>query len=285
MAAPHPFCPPSISIGDELAEVAARLRQVTVQIRGSELGCGSGVTWQPDGLVVTNAHVATGETQFVEIYDGRVFPAKLLRREPQHDLAALRIAASGLPAPETRDPSSMRTGEVVLAVGNPRGEKGAFTVGMLSAAPSAHDVFLRADVRLAPGNSGGPLADARGRIIGINCMVANGFGMAVTRGAVERFLAARRTIGVTLQPLRVSTPGRVALGLSIVALENGGAAHLAGLRIGDVIVRANGTWLHDPSELSTRLQANDSTVALDVLRQGQVRTYEVVAQETPWEVA
>jgi len=285
MAAPHPFSSMSISLGEDLAEVAERLRQVTVQIRAERFGCGSGVIWRPDGLVVTNAHVASAASQLVELYDGRVFPAKLLRRETQYDLATLRISASGLPAPDTRDPGAMRTGEVVLAVGNPLGEKGAFTIGMLSAIPSAHDVFLRADIRLAPGNSGGPLGDVQGRIIGINCMVANGFGVAVTRGAVERFLAPRRSIGVTLQPLRVSTPGRVALGLSIVALENGNAAHLAGLRIGDIIVVLSEYSLNDHRVAADLIQANDYAISLEVLRDGHVEQYEVATRETPAEVA
>ncbi len=185
----NPFVPVSISLGGELAEVAERLRRCAVQVRGSGPGRGSGVIWRSDGLIVTNAHVATSSRHTVELADGRVFEAELLRRDPRCDLAAFQIAASALPSAESRNASSLRTGELVLAVGNPGEATGAFTVGVVSARPKPTDVLVRADIRLAPGNSGGPLADAHGRVVGINSMIVGGFGVAVTSSAVERFIA------------------------------------------------------------------------------------------------
>src|SRR5512146_911009 len=134
---------------------------------------GSGVLWTPGGLVVTNAHVAVARWLEVELSDGRLLTGEVMRRDPARDLAAVQIDADGLDCAVVRDPASSRTGEVVLAVGNPMGLAGAFAVGMLAARPAEHDVFLRADIRLAPGYSGGPLADAEGRLIGINALVAD----------------------------------------------------------------------------------------------------------------
>jgi len=189
MAAASPFPPACILLGKELAAVAERLRQITVRIGGSTGGTGSGVIWRPDGLIVTNAHVATAALHDVALPDGRSFTARLLRRDPRCDLAMLQIAADGLATAEAHNPCSMRPGEMLLAVGHPLGEAGAFVVGMLAAQPGPRAAFLRADIRLAPGNSGGPLADVAGRVVGINSMVFNGFGIAVTSTAVEHFLA------------------------------------------------------------------------------------------------
>jgi serine protease Do len=120
----------------------------------------------------------------VELADGRIFKAELIHRDPRYDLAGLQIAASALPSAELRNASSLRTGELVLAVGNPAEATGAFTIGVVSARPKPADVLVRADIRLAPGNSGGPLADAHGRVVGINSMIVSGFGVAVTSSDV-----------------------------------------------------------------------------------------------------
>jgi serine protease Do len=125
--------------------------------------------------------------------DGRALEAEVIRRDPSRDLAALRVPAKGLVAAQIRDASNMRAGEVVLAVGNPFGAHAALTIGVLAERPSPRDLLLRADIRLAPGNSGGPLSDAEGRVIGINSMIVNGSGIAITTRAVADFLGAQRT--------------------------------------------------------------------------------------------
>lgn len=278
----------SISLGGELAELAERLRRSTVEVRGEGPGSGSGVIWQPDGLIVTNAHVATSSRHSVELADGRVLGAEVVRRDPRYDLAALQIAASGLPAAQSRDASSLRAGELVLAVGNPMGATGAFTVGVVSSAPNHADVLMRADIRLAPGNSGGPLADANGQVVGINSMVVNGFGVAVTSTAVQRFIArgSRQSIGVTVRPVGVRVGNARVLGLMVVELEAGGSAHLSGVLIGDVIVRVSGGWLHSPEQLSDAIDTTARLLSLDVLRAGRLQTYEVtMARESFAEVA
>ncbi|HEV8438122.1 MAG TPA: trypsin-like peptidase domain-containing protein [Methylomirabilota bacterium] len=176
----------------DLAAVAARLGRITVQIRGRGSGAGSGVTWGADGLIVTNAHVAQGRAEIL-LPDGRGFAGRLLGWDPELDLAALAIPADGLPCADVRDSDSVRVGELVLAVGTPLGLAGALTAGVIHAtAPrrSQGRRFIEADLSLAPGNSGGPLADARGSVIGINAMVAGGLALAVPSATVGRFLAS-----------------------------------------------------------------------------------------------
>jgi serine protease Do len=179
-----------VSVERELEELAAVLRAVTVEVRTGGAWAGSGVIWH-DGLVITNAHVATRPDPVVRLADGRTLVARVVRRDPVRDLAALDLGVRGLAAAAIGDDRTLRPGELVLALGHPLGVTGALAIGVVHAGPAAdaHGArWLRADVRLAPGNSGGPLADAWGRVVGLNTMVIDGLGYAVPSGAVARFL-------------------------------------------------------------------------------------------------
>jgi serine protease Do len=150
------------------------------------------------------------------------------------------------------------------------------------------DVLMRADIRLAPGNSGGPLADAQGRVVGINSMIVGGFGVAVTGSAVERFIAGdkKRSIGVTVRLVGPRAAGVPALGLMVVEIEAGGAAHLSGVSVGDIIVRVSGEPIKSLEQLSDAIQAAERVLSLDVLRKGQLEVCEVaLARESIAEVA
>ena len=219
-------------------KVAERLRRSTVHIvRGR--GTGSGVIWESSGLIVTNAHVVSGAPVRVELWDGRKFEAEVTRCDTDRDLAALKIPADGLPAATPRDSKTLRPGELVLAVGNPLGFVGALTTGVVHALSAK---WVQAAVRLAPGNSGGPLADARGRVIGLNTMVvAGGLGLAIPSNAVGRFLS-RATIGVVIQP--------VAGGLLILHVTPGSPADAASLLIGDLLTGQSVEGLHEAIEQS-----------------------------------
>jgi serine protease Do len=176
----------------DLTAVAAELRRITVEVQRTGSGAGSGLIWASDGLIVTNAHVAAGRARVV-LPGGRALDGRLLAWDPERDLAALAIDANGLATAEIRDSDTARVGELVVAVGAPLGLAGTVTVGVIHAiAPSrsARRGFIQADLRLAPGNSGGPMADARGRVIGINAMVAGGLAVAVPSNAVARFIAS-----------------------------------------------------------------------------------------------
>jgi serine protease Do len=179
-------------IGGDLTAVAGRLRRVTVQVHGARGGMGSGVIWASDGLIVTNAHVATSRRVGVVLPAGGTHEARLLAWDPERDLAALAIDAHDLPAADVGDSAVLRVGALVIAVGNPLGLAGAVTAGVIHAIGprrSAGSSFIQADLGLAPGNSGGPLADAGGRVIGVNAMIAGGLALAVPSNLVQRFLA------------------------------------------------------------------------------------------------
>jgi serine protease Do len=177
---------------DAFAEVGEKLRRSTVQVFDGRRGAGSGVIWRADGWIVTNAHVVRGNSARVRLADGRELEAEVIARASERDLAALYVAASDLPAAEIGASTAVRVGEIVLAAGSPFGVRGAVSAGVLHGVGSVARVgkqrWLQADLELAPGNSGGPLADADGRVIGINSMIAMGLGLAIPSHEVEQFL-------------------------------------------------------------------------------------------------
>src|SRR5437660_12418641 len=186
-------------------ETAEQLRRSTVLIHSGGRGSGSGVTWSSDGLIVTNAHVVRGSNVRVQLWDGREFEGAVASRDPRRDLAALRISADSLPAASPADSSQLRPGELAIAIGNPMGFVGALTTGVVHAIGPLRGLgsrtWVQADVRLAPGNSGGPLADAQGRVVGLNTMiVAGGLALAVPSNTVATFLkqGAGVSLGVTV---------------------------------------------------------------------------------------
>jgi serine protease Do len=176
----------------EFAALGQSLGRITVQVRDGNAGHGSGILWRPDGVIVTNAHVARARHATVVLFDKRVFEAHLIAWDPRCDLAALRIDGDALPAADIGDSDALRPGELVVAVGNPLGSPGALTTGIVhapAAGPGGRTrTWVQASMRLAPGNSGGPLADARGRVVGVNAMIAGGLALAVPSNAVSRWL-------------------------------------------------------------------------------------------------
>jgi serine protease Do len=182
----NPEASSGISIGYSVGSMAEWLRRVTVCIRGPRGARGSGVIWR-NRLVVTNAHVAVGKVNAIEFFDGRKAQGRLLARDTSVDLAAIAVDLSGLPAAAIRSARELRPGEILIAVGNPWDGEGAVSAGILHRAAGKQPVIF-ADIRLAPGNSGGPLADAQGNVVGINSAIFRGLGCAVTSDAVKEFL-------------------------------------------------------------------------------------------------
>jgi serine protease Do len=184
--------------GDELAALAGRLQRVTVRIstRGMRFdGVGAGIVW-PLGdrpAVITNAHVVPprrGDELLIESGGRIVADARVLARDRELDLALLVPAAepNEWPVPAVLgDARSLRVGEMVVALGHPLGVGGALSFGVVHALPNGDDGWLRADIRLAPGNSGGPLATLDGTVVGINCMIARGLGIAIPAHVADRF--------------------------------------------------------------------------------------------------
>ena len=178
-----------------LAPIADRLRAVTVEIESSG-GGGAGLLWASD-LVVTNAHVARASCVRVGLDDHRQVEARLVAADRGADLAVLRIPESGVAPAAVADSDDVRVGAIVVALGHPRGLRRTLTAGVVHAVgPLVRGGrrWIHADVRLAPGNSGGPLADAAGRVVGINTMIAGGLALAIPIDDVRRFVA---TVGAS----------------------------------------------------------------------------------------
>jgi serine protease Do len=252
-------------------EVSERLRRSTVQVSsGRRESFGSGIVWSRDGLILTNAHVARHTQATVQLSDGRILPARVTARDPRRDFAALRTtAASDLEPATPGDSSLVRPGQLAIAVGSPLGFIGAVSTGVIHSIGAITGMgaqsWIRTDVRLAPGNSGGPLADAEGRVIGINTAIVNGIGVAGPVNDAIEFLnhGPRPCIGVTLRPER--------LGLRIVEVESGSASEAASLRAGDVLL----TTFDD---LSARLDSERDTLLVRFIRGDSPRVRETVVR-------
>ncbi len=269
-------------------EIAEQLRRSTVLVLPGERGNGSGVIWSADGVIVTNAHVVRGSQMRVQLWDGREFDAALVSRDTGRDLAELRISAANLPAASVADSSQVRPGELAIAIGNPLGFVGALTTGVVHAVGPLRrfgsQPWVQADVRLAPGNSGGPLADARGRVIGINTMVAGRLALAVPSNAVTNFLAADPIdawLGVTVAPVRVPRPGSRAksFGLVLLEVEPDSPAANASLMPGDILLGTDEKSFASVDDLASSLQGSGPRlVRLAFLRGNYERFRRVTVQ-------
>lgn len=173
------------------------LQESVVEIRLDD-SVGTGFTWAFE-TVVTNAHVARASRLAVRLRDGQLREARLSRIDRVRDLAILSVPGLGLPAAQRRDPRTLTPGEVLLAIGHPLGVRHALSSGVLHAVgplpdgypvpgPVRRRLWVQADLRLAPGNSGGPLADVEGRVVGVNTMIAGGLALAVPVTEVDILL-------------------------------------------------------------------------------------------------
>jgi serine protease Do len=179
-------------VSDALAELAQHVARSVVVVRGSFGSSGSGVVWNRPRLVITNAHVVPGPAAELVLADGRRLVARVVRRAPALDLAALEVEADLAWDPiaaRVGDSNRLRPGDLVVAVGNPMGERNAPSLGIV--AGPRRDV-LQLAITLRPGNSGGALANARGEVVGIPHMVTgSGLALAVSTHTVEQFLGSQ----------------------------------------------------------------------------------------------
>ena len=326
------------ALSEEVAQLADRIRASVVQVRVDRRGIGSGVIWRvgapdadgaADATIITNAHVAgagRSESLALKLADGREITGRVVAVDPEHDLAALNVHASGLQAAPIGDSSALRVGQFVIAVGNPFGREGAVTTGVVAAhAPADPDIQLeptipsqptapstpgasateapqapnteaqperrpgrgwgrggrnqfssidlvQADVRLYPGNSGGPLADAHGRVIGVNAMIGGGLAFAIPSRTVQHFLEDAQSSGERLYlgvqaltvPLTEGQRQRFALNQETVTMvmgvEASSPAEAAGIIPGDILLAVDGL----------RIQAVEQLVrTLNRAKQGQ----------------
>jgi S1-C subfamily serine protease len=294
-------------VAERLAPSVANLR-VRRRLRNgrSADGGGSGVVVTADGFVVTSAHVVAGAGGPVRasLTDGRDVRADVVGADPLSDLAVLRAEDVGALQPaELGDAERLRVGQLVVAIGNPHGYTNSVTAGVVSGLGRSlptHggrvvDNVIQTDAALNPGNSGGALADSRGRVVGINTAVAGvGLGLAVPIDSVTRRIIGalmtegrfrRAYVGIAggsrpLPPRLAAQLGR-AKGIEVVDVVAGSPADRGGLRAEDLVVAVDGTAVEDVGDLQRLMVADaiGATVALDVLRGGREVTVELVPVE------
>jgi S1-C subfamily serine protease len=266
-------------------------------------GVGSGVLYTPDGYLLTNSHVASGATELrAALTDGREVPATLVGDDPETDIAVLRLAGSGFPYATFGSSSSLRVGQLVIAIGNPFGYQATVTAGIVSALGRSLrtrsgrlvESVIQTDAPLNPGNSGGPLVDGSGRIIGINTAIAGGaqgicFAIGIDiaadvaatlmrEGRVRRSRLRFAGQTITLDRRILRGLGRTAPSAILVleVLANG-PAQRAGLAKGDVLLEFDGGAIESLDQLHRRLTADlaHREVPVRVLRKGKLLSLAV----------
>jgi S1-C subfamily serine protease len=270
-------------------------------------GAGSGVVIAPDGYVLTNSHVVErSEAPRVGLRDGHVVEGRVVGRDPSTDLAVLRISAAGLIAAELGDSDALRVGQLVIAIGNPLGFQSTVTTGVVSALGRTLDGrdgrpienVIQTDAALNPGNSGGPLVDTRGRVVGINTAViaaAQGICFAVPSNTASTVAAAlirdgrvrRARLGISAAPTPIGRglAAKLALpaseGVRVLEVTPGSPASRAGLRGGDILVFLDGAAVPTLSALQRLLTADRVGRAMPaiVIRRGERVELTISADE------
>ena len=298
-----------VAVAERLTPSVASLR-VMRRVRGGQVpaGAGSAVALTPDGYLLTSAHVVDRSTRAgsASFADGREERFEVVGRDPLSDLALLRTTEGGLAAAELGDATHLRVGQLVVAIGNPNGFGGSVTAGVVSAlgrslparsrrAGRIIDNVIQTDAALNPGNSGGALADSRGRVVGINTAVAGvGLGLAVPiNDATQRVIASlmgegrvrRAYLGIAGGPRPVPPQARAlsATGscVEVVEVVDDSPAGRAGIRAEDLILEVNGTPISRVEDLQKLMVADliGSVVTVRLLRQGRERRLELVPAE------
>jgi serine protease Do len=273
-------------------------------------GMGSGFIVAPEGYVVTNQHVVNGASEIqVTLHDGRKIRAELVGIDEKTDLAVLKVdSKEALPFARFGDSETTRVGDWVVAIGNPFGLGGSATAGIVSARgrdiqAGPFDDFFQIDAPINQGNSGGPLFNLKGEVIGINSAIYTpnggnvGIGFAIpsnlAEGVIEQLRATGRVergfLGVTIQPLDEEIAESLGLssenGALVASVVPGGPAEKAGIEPGDVIVAVDGDDVAQMKELTRRIaaMAPDARAEFEVIRNGERRKIDVRIGRTPSE--
>lgn len=286
------------AFSSSLGEMIEQAKASVVQVRRGDRGAGTGVVWHAKGGIITNHHVVAspGTKIQVELRDGHLLDANVVDSDPTLDLALLNVPADNLTAVPFADSSKLRVGELVFAIGHPWGQRGVVTAGIVSALSKVklrntnqQVEYIKSDVRLAPGNSGGPLLNAEGQVIGINAMILGGdLSVAIPSNVVstwvEQLPQTRITLGVQIQPIelpayiRQELASEQTLGLLVVGIIEGGLAEQVGLLVGDVLIDIENKPLSNVATLRAVLAQSGSleAVRLRVLRGGEIQDINVV---------
>ena len=288
--------PSAEALSSASAQMIGRARASVVQVQSWGRGTGAGVIWDGDGLVLTNHHVVAGRGRGarvrVVLHDDRTFGAEVVRLGRDLDLALVRIedASGDLPAAPLGDSDKLRVGGLVYAIGHPWGRLGAVSAGVVSGlgvvrGPGARARYVQADLALAPGNSGGPLLDARGEVVGINAMIFGRLALSIPSNAASAWLAGSRArrprLGVQVLPVEVppflghTNPDKPEAGLMVAAIEDGSPAEKAGLLVGDVLLGVGDEATHDLESLLDAIADAGDAVRLRAMRGGKISLVDV----------
>jgi serine protease Do len=268
-----------------------------VQVRSSGRGIGAGVIWPGDGRVLTNHHVVSGRRRTrnvrVALHDGRTLDADVVKSDRSLDLALLGLRGDlgDLPAAAVGDSDALRVGQLVYAIGHPWGSVGAVSAGIVGGVGELRGqgrgssaCYVRSDVALAPGNSGGPLLNARGEVVAINAMIFGLMALSVPSNAAKIWVAEERRRRLDIGVLPVELPAFLrreagSAGLVIADVETGSAAGRAGLLIGDVLLAVSGKPLGEAQTLLNAVAHAGDVVSLRVMRGGRIMVMEVRLEE------
>jgi S1-C subfamily serine protease len=299
----------SRTISSVVAEVAPAVVNIHVETGRRGEGNGSGFFIAPDGFILTNSHVAHGARKIdVTLADTRTFPANVIGEDPETDLAVLRIGASQLPSLEFADSKKLRVGQIAVAIGSPYGFHQSVTAGVVSAlgrsmrAQSGRlmDDILQTDAALNPGNSGGPLVNSRGQVIGVNTAVilpAQGLcfaiaantaqlvtGWLIKDGKIRRSYLGLAGQNVPLHP-KIARFHRLeqGSGVLIAGIEQGGPVDLSGLKEGDIILSFKGNPVSSIDDLHRLLVGSEigQRSVLSVIRGTEMLDFLVTPRELP----
>lgn len=291
---------------DQLAAIVEQVARSTARVDARHRVAGSGIVWSTDGVIVTADHVVEREEDIHVQLDGTSYDAELVGRDPSTDLAVLRINTKSGVAAQVADGKSLKQGNLVFAVGRPWGEEAIVSSGIVSAVgrfrfgngwgEQFREGLIHADLTLYPGFSGGPLADASGRVVGVNTSaIGRGMSLSVPVETVSRVAAEllkegrirRGYLGVGVQKIPLSDALKTKLGLKqdtglmVLTVEPASAAERGGFLPGDILVGADGSTLARVRELHRWLSMERSgkEVKAKVIRGGEVKELNVTVGE------
>ncbi len=288
---------PQLSPNDPFSQFFKNFPMPKAPPNGVVRGVGSGFIVSPDGVILTNTHVVDDAKEVtVRLTDNREFRAKVIGKDPVSDVAVLRIDAKNLPTVKLGDSGHVKVGEWVVAIGSPYGFDNSVTAGIVSAKArslgnDSYVPFLQTDAAVNPGNSGGPLFNLRGEVIGINSQIYSrnggfqGLSFAIPINVAYRVEneiiqtghVTRGRLGVTIQPVTQSLAESFGLnrpeGALVSFVDPDSPASKAGLEVGDVITKVNGEPILRSNDLPVRVaeMKPGTQVSMEVWRKGSTR--------------